>query len=96
MSKNTDWSRMQRELSKRRCAEEIDQTAANKMVYEACLAAFAKLDTVEQYEVKKAMDELTKKVKGLGERGALELLASLSFHFEEGGKTTGCGRIKGV
>ena len=95
MDKNTEWSRMQRELSKRRCAEEIDQTAANKMVYEACLEAFAKLDAVEQYEVKKAVDKLTKKVKGLGERGALELLASLSFHFEEGSKTIGYRRARG-
>ena len=56
----------------------ITITEANKMINDANEEAFEKMDYFEQLEVVKVSDHLKKQIKGLGDQGAFELLATLS------------------
>lgn len=68
------------------------QNDANTIIQDACEDAYKELDDCDRVHVRAAVSKLKQTFNGLGDRGALELLAALAFHMDgDGCPTSGTG-----
>ena len=65
--------------SKKKADPNLNGRKVITLIQDSCEKAMDKLDPTSNYWVKVEADRLTDSMKGLGERGALELLAAISF-----------------